>query len=122
MKVPHCLVIIPDGNRRHEAEQDSAKQANGELCDKVEIAKAAHTRGLANCRTIAQAAFDLGVQHVVLWGASESNLKKRDPQEIAFLYHLLKEELKYSAQEKPDYGFRLCGRWNVLRGDQYADK
>lgn len=99
MTAPKCLVIIPDGNRRWARAQNYPETAG-------------HGRGLINCRTIVKAAFKEGVQHVVLWGASESNLQKRDPNEIAFLYGLLKAELLYRLDHnKNSFGFRMCGVW-----------
>lgn len=100
MKVPNCLVIIPDGNRRW-AKSRGRPDSEG------------HTQGLLNCRRIAKEAFDQGVQHVVLWGASESNLHKRSPKEVEFLYQLLEAELEYrSKEENGTYVFRICGLWH----------
>lgn len=98
MNVPKCLVIIPDGNRRW-ARANKRKESEG------------HTQGLLNCRLIAEEAFHQGVQQVVIWAVSESNLERRSPEELSFLYHLLKEELLYRRDQEYDYGFRLCGLW-----------
>jgi undecaprenyl diphosphate synthase len=99
MKVPNCLVIIPDGNRRWAKAQGRSTSEG-------------HTQGLLNCRRIAEEAFDRGVQHVVLWGASESNLQKREPKEIEFLYGLLRTELEYRSKKvNQNQVFRVCGLW-----------
>ncbi len=121
MNVPECVVFIPDGNRRDESEQDRSKQG-GVSRAKLQIAKAGHARGLVNCRRNVQACFDLGVKNVVVWGASESNLRSRDAQEIAFLYKLLKGELRYRARNKDPYGFRICGLWNMTTTDPELPK
>jgi undecaprenyl diphosphate synthase len=100
MSVPECLVIIPDGNRRWARAQKRG-------------ASEGHAEGLLNCRVIVEEAFKRGVQHIVLWGASETNLQKRDPQEVEFLYHLLKSELVHRLDEKNGtHGFRICGTWH----------
>ncbi len=103
--VPRCLVIIPDGNRRW-ARQHGYPVVQG------------HVTGLRNARTIAEAALRFGVEHVVLWAASESNLRKRSAQEVENLFKLLKEELRYQAS-RPDESadFHLCGAWRDFTDD-----
>lgn len=118
MTIPECIVIVPDGNRRDEAARTRPKLAADLRRTKLHIAKAGHARGLANCRKLVEAAFELGVKHVVVWAASESNLRNRDANEIAFLYRLLKGELRYRLRrESEGYGFRLCGLWNIFGND-----
>ena len=104
MTVPRCLVIIPDGNRRWARSHNHSQPVG-------------HTYGLLNCRRIAKAAFERGVEHVVLWAASESNLHKRDPREIAFLFRLLKRELLYRSKRTDEIGFHLCGAWQEVNAD-----
>ncbi len=96
MVVPRCLVIIPDGNRRWARSHNLTRSIG-------------HARGLVNCRTIAAEAFNLGVEHVVIWAASEANLKNRDSQEIANLFVLLKTELTYRSKQREKIGVHLCG-------------
>ncbi len=104
MIAPQCLVIIPDGNRRWARSHGRSTPVG-------------HTNGLLNCRRIAEAAFTRGVQHVVLWAASESNLHKRDPREIAFLFRLLKRELLYRSKKADKVRLHLCGSWQDVNAD-----
>lgn len=99
-KVPRVLVITPDGNRRGSGKD--AANADGP-----------HTSGLYNCRTIAQEAFECGVEHVVIWGASESNLRERKEVEVRHLYDLLKQELQLRMRrlQQEKVAFRMCGLW-----------
>ena len=79
MNIPHCLVIIPDGNRRWAKGLHKTPMQG-------------HQRGLVNGRRIAQRAFELGVKHVVFLCATEANLTRRPLKERYFLYELLERE------------------------------
>ncbi len=105
MTVPTCLVIVPDGNRRW-AREHHRRDTIG------------HTNGLINCRRVSRAAFDCGVQHVVLWAASELNLCRRPPHEIVHIFRLLKRELRHRIQHPEDIGFHLRGAWQRFTQDQ----
>jgi len=96
--VPKCLAIIPDGNRRYA-------QANG--LPAVE----GHRRGLHNAREITRVAFECGVEHVVFWGASESNLNERSVEEKTNIFKLLKLELRQRLFRTEKVRFRLRGAW-----------
>lgn len=103
--IPRCVSIIPDGNRRW-AEMNHRTVYAG------------YERGLLNCRLVARAAFEQGVQHVVLWAASELNLQRRPAHELAFLFKLLKEELRSRIRNPEETGFHLCGAWERLAKDE----
>ena len=80
MNVPECVAFIPDGNRRWA--QKRGRQS-----------RVGHAVGLGNCRLMAETSFAMGVRHVVIWAASESNLAKRSRMEVTYLFRLLKSEL-----------------------------
>lgn len=104
MKVPRCLAIIPDGNRRW-AMKHSWSTSGG------------HSNGLKNCLTIARAAFDRGVEHVAFWAMSEENLRNRPVREVEYLFDLLKSELRRRLKEPEEVCFHLCGAWQEFRQD-----
>lgn len=104
LKVPECLVIVPDGNRR------SAKA-------KGRPALQAHHYGLKNARTMIDAAFRRGVRDVVFWGASYGNLRDRNWMEVQQILRLFKEEVE-DRLEKNDTGrFSVCGKWRDFTDD-----
>lgn len=105
MTIPSCLVIVPDGNRRWAREHHRLDTTG-------------HTAGLLNCRRIVRAAFEQGVQHVVLWASSDLNLQRRPPQEIAHIFRLLKHELCHRIRDPEETGFHLCGAWQRFTQDQ----
>ena len=70
-----------------------------------------HDKGLIRCREVVEAAFEAGVQHVVFWGMSEANIHRRDPNEIAHLFSLLKKELRYRLARHEQFRFRIIGSW-----------
>lgn len=103
-KIPQCLVLIPDGNR-------TWARSLGKL------ASFGHERGMDRAREVVEAAFDFGIRHVVFWGGSELNLQKRDKSEVAFLFSLLKKELKERLKSGEQTRFRLIGSWQKYTSD-----
>ncbi len=104
MNTPTCIALIPDGNRRWATKRNLPKIEG-------------HMRGLHNFTTIAEAAFKAGIHHVVLWGASESNLQNREPVEVAYLFALLKDELTRRLEGDEQVRFSLCGAWERYTTD-----
>ena len=105
MSVPKCLAIIPDGNRRAAA-----------LLGLPAIA--GHTRGLATIRTIVEAAFKRGIEHVVVWGTSTLNLRERSPLEIKHILGLFKEELIRLSSDTAESRLHICGDWREFTDDR----
>src|SRR3989344_2974204 len=116
-KVPGCICITPDGNRRAWRRIQWLFQLFGRK-------SGAHERGLRTCREIIQAAFDAGVEHVVLWGASESNIQSRSSTEVYVLVDLLKNELRARICDagKEMTRFRICGNWRDYIRDLELDE
>ncbi len=108
MTIPRCVAFIPDGNRRHAASFGKTSLWG-------------HSRGLENLCEIARAAFEFGIEHVVVWGASESNLKRRPANEIAYLTELLKHELQRRLKDPEETRFYLRGAWKKHVHDEDLD-
>lgn len=108
MTIPECIAIIPDGNRRW-ADAQGLPNIVG------------HAKGRDNCETIARAAFDRGVNHVVIWAASTLNFRNRPKDEMAYLWDLLKDELKRRIAEPEDVRFRLRGLWRLFSTQEIED-
>lgn len=79
--IPKHIAFIPDGNRRW-AKKHLLESWKG------------HERGVACFEELMRCAFDCGVEYVTFWAASEDNLVKRSPDEVAFLVKLLIGELR----------------------------
>jgi undecaprenyl diphosphate synthase len=100
--IPRHIAIIPDGNRRW-AESHGLKAFLG------------HEQGTKQFRTIAEAAFESGVEVLTFWAASIDNLQKRSKLEINYLLKYFKqylqdpETLEYFL--KHDIRFRVIGVW-----------
>jgi|GEM_PF-492223 len=107
-RVPRCIALIPDGNRRF-----AAKHLRPKLWG--------HTQGLENLQTIARAAFDAGVEHVVVWAASESNLKNRPAAEIMYLVQLLKREIAERLRDPEGTRLYIRGSWRKHIEDAELD-
>ncbi len=69
--VPKCIAIILDGNRRW-AKENGLSTFEG------------HKRGMDNVETIARAAKDLGIQHMVIYAFSTENWE-RSQEEVGYL-------------------------------------
>src|SRR3989344_5138530 len=92
-KMPGCLVITPDGNRR------SARAHR-------RVLMSAHHYGLENARRLIDVAFDRGVKHVVFWGASYANLRDRSKTELRQILRLFKVDVRQRLQK--EYKGRSC--------------
>ena len=77
---PTCIGIILDGNRRF-AKEKGLPTAEG------------HRLGAKNTDTIALAARDLGVQHLVLYAFSTENWQ-RSKEEVSYLMTLFEESIR----------------------------
>ena len=99
--VPKCICITPDGNRR-------AWWALGWLWVLFGY-KNAHDRGLYTCELIVRAALKAGVEFVVLWVASHSNMKREEEVPTFERYLAEKLALVESNAKKERVRFLLCG-------------
>ncbi|RJQ34258.1 hypothetical protein C4568_02845 [Candidatus Parcubacteria bacterium] len=99
MDVPSCVLIVPDGNRRWA-------RANG-----LSVVEG-HTQGLlVNTRQLANAAYNLGIKHMVFLWATEANFQKRQ-SEVPHLLNLFNQELLYQTCGRGRCArFRVCGNW-----------
>lgn len=100
VKVPRVLALIPDGNRRW-----------AKLLGK--LGSYGHTKGAERFLEVQEEAFGCGVQHIVFWAASFSNLVDRSPDEISHLVDLLKRELRRRIADPDRHRtrLRLIGHW-----------
>ncbi len=100
--VPRHVAIIMDGNRRWARER-SLPAIEG------------HRRGIVALRRVTQAASDLGIEIVTVYGFSTENWR-RDAQEIAFLFDLCvyfaKSEL--AELQRNNVRVRIIGDWKAL--------
>jgi len=100
--VPRHVAIIMDGNRRWARERGLP-------------ALEGHRRGIVALRRVTQAASDLGIEIVTVYGFSTENWR-RDTREIAFLFDLCvyfaKSEL--AELQRNNVRVRIIGDWKVL--------
>ena len=108
---PHCLLVIPDGNRRSATEKGFDPFMG-------------HKQGADNAQTISEAFFNAGGTEFVFWAMSRRNAEKRGAVEKTWLYNLLKakmrERLKKIDNNDPtleQVAFRLCARPEVFERD-----
>jgi undecaprenyl diphosphate synthase len=100
--VPRHVAIIMDGNRRWARERGLP-------------ALEGHRRGIVALRRVTQAASELGIEIVTVYGFSTENWR-RDTQEIAFLLDLCvyfaKSEL--AELQRENVRVRIIGDWQAL--------
>src|SRR3989338_2603794 len=88
-KVPSCIGIILDGNRRW-AKENGLPAFEG------------HLRGMNNVESIAYAARDLGIRHMAVYAFSTENWN-RSKEEVSYLMEIfestIRERMKKFAQE-----------------------
>ncbi len=100
--VPRHVAIIMDGNRRWARERGLP-------------ALEGHRRGIVALRRVTQAASDLGIEIVTVYGFSTENWR-RDAAEIDFLFDLCvyfaKSEL--AELQRKNVRVRIIGDWQVL--------
>ncbi len=73
-RVPRCIGFILDGNRRWAKEQGLSSFEG-------------HQKGMDNVETIARAARDMGIQHMVVYAFSTENWE-RSEDEISYLFKI----------------------------------
>lgn len=112
-KLPHHLLIIPDGNRRW-AQERNLKPADG------------HRAGVEVFRKITPLIFDLGIRYFTFWTSSQVNLLKRPKEESNFLIQLIKEELENLEREKFVKEKQICinifGNWQDILPKNIEEK
>lgn len=92
-KVPACIGIIPDGNRRWA-------RANGLA------SLEGHRAGYKKAKEVAEWAFDVGVRHTLFYAFSTENWK-RTAEEVSYLMDLLKWVFEHEVNELDNKGVRL---------------
>ena len=105
MVLPNHVVIIPDGNRRWARERGKP-------------APMGHKAGAEAVTGVLEAALDLGIPHMTLWGASVNNVTKRSKAEVEFLFQVLETYFEKLAKDKRTHEnetrVRVLGRWREL--------
>ncbi|MEK7565194.1 MAG: polyprenyl diphosphate synthase [Patescibacteria group bacterium] len=79
--LPNHIAVIPDGNRRW-AKAKGLQPWIG------------HEHGARALKQITKDIFAIGIKYFTFWASSEDNIKKRDPQEVAFYFKLVKMAFK----------------------------
>lgn len=97
------LAIIPDGNRRW------AKQRG------LKGYKQLYDKGFEGLTAITEAAFELGVSHLSLWGSSHANITDRSPAFYKSIDQAFRENVQKlsdnPAIEKYDVHITIIGEW-----------
>lgn len=100
--IPHHVVIIPDGNRRHARALRREPWYGHEL-------------GAKNTEFLIKKAHKLGIRELSFWGSSLENLKKRpldETQALLRIYETYFQELLDNADvHENKIRVRLIGRW-----------
>jgi len=100
--LPQHVVIVPDGNRRW-AKQRGLVSWRG------------HLKGAEKTKELFQAAFDLGIYCLSLWGGSYENLTKRSKVEINILFRIYERYFRQLAKAKEVHQnqvkVNVFGRW-----------
>lgn len=122
MTLPKHIALIPDGNRRWAKGRGLPSYAG-------------HQAGAEMAEKIFDTAYAMGLEYVTFWGASISNVTKRDPLEVKFLYELFeryfKKLLKSKVLQERQARVRMLGFWekyfpkslqNVMRELEEATK
>ncbi|HLC95533.1 MAG TPA: polyprenyl diphosphate synthase [Patescibacteria group bacterium] len=101
-RLPHHVVIIPDGNRRWATERNLAVWEG-------------HAAGANNTEKLVQEAQRLGVKEISFWGSSLDNLSKRplaEKQALLNIYETYFKKLITSEDiHKNQVHIRCIGRW-----------
>jgi undecaprenyl diphosphate synthase len=100
--IPRHIAIIPDGNRRW-AKKRGLSSIFG------------HRKGAKTAEEIINAAMNLGVEYVTLWGCSVDNITKRDDKEVGFLFRVFEKYFKRLLADKKIYKnevrVEMLGKW-----------
>jgi undecaprenyl diphosphate synthase len=102
--VPRHLAIVPDGNRRWARARGLAPSEG-------------HRAGIQVVGSIAEAAWEAGVEVFTFWWGSPNNLLHRAPDEVAVITGCLRDWLAGSGASlvgKAGAAFELHGRWEEL--------
>jgi undecaprenyl diphosphate synthase len=103
-EAPRHLAVIPDGNRRWARERNLAPEAG-------------HRAGIQVVGTIAEAAWQAGVETFTFWWGSPANLLHRAPDEVAVITGCLRDWLAgngASLLARMGASFEIHGRWQEL--------
>lgn len=96
------LAIIPDGNRRWAKEKGLPSFVG-------------HKTGGEVMERVISAAFDKGVSHLTIWGASVANVTERSKEEIDFLFSVFENNFRKlidsSELSERKVRVRVLGEW-----------
>lgn len=96
------LAIIPDGNRRWAKEKGLPSFMG-------------HKTGGETMERIITAAFDAGVSHLTIWGASVANVTERSREEIEFLFSVFSDSFRKLMESdeltERKVRVRILGEW-----------
>ena len=105
MKIPQHTVIIPDGNRRWAKAKGRPKYFG-------------HKAGAEAAKEILKTAMELKIPHLTLWTSSVSNLTKRSPAEVKFLFTIFGDyfEKLLNSMELDEHKVRIraLGKWEEM--------
>ncbi|MDD5710558.1 MAG: polyprenyl diphosphate synthase [Candidatus Colwellbacteria bacterium] len=111
--LPGHIAIIIDGNRRW-ARAHGLRPQEG------------HAKGAKVLEKINEAAVNLGIKYLTIWGGSYDNLTKRDPQEIKMLDEKMyrvwaRNGLKNETIFREGVHIRFIGEWPDLLSQETQD-
>ncbi|MFH0890595.1 MAG: polyprenyl diphosphate synthase [Candidatus Liptonbacteria bacterium] len=100
--LPQHVVLVPDGNRRWAARKGRPGYFG-------------HRAGAESAQKIFKFAYESGLPCVTLWGCSVSNVTKRSPIEVRFLFKIFDRTFKKLAKRKEigkdKIKIQVLGRW-----------
>ncbi len=103
--LPKHIVIVPDGNRRWAKKRNLSPWRG-------------HLEGAKRTEELVQAAFDLGIECLSIWGGSLNNLTKRPRREVNALVGIYDRYFKKLTKEKKIHQNRVkinvIGRWQKV--------
>lgn len=107
-RLPRHVGIVPDGNRRF------ARQNNLDI-------KVGHYMGYETLKKILFGFFDAGIKYLTIYALSLENAKKRNPQELKYIYKIIKLAIDAVMNEPivvdEKVRFRVIGRLSLLPQD-----
>lgn len=96
------MALIPDGNRRWARKRGW-------------LASLGHREGAKSAGKVLEAALELKIPYITLWGCSVSNLTNRSKAEVSFLYQVFavffKKLLNDRRLKENEVRVRILGRW-----------
>jgi short-chain Z-isoprenyl diphosphate synthase len=101
-RLPEHIAIIMDGNRRWARRAGFADPGVG------------HQHGANHLEPVLSWCSDIGIRHVTVWVASADNIRKRDPEEVAFLMHVAETTIAAHLSRNREWRIHVAGQLDLL--------